>query len=362
MKRLELLDYGRLFAAISVVAFHYTFNGIVNGKISSISHIPSVIEITKYGYLGVELFFMISGYVIFSSARNRTAAKFAKNRAIRLYPVYWFAILFTSIFAMQWGGDLMSVYPSQIVANFSMLQSFAGIRHVDGVYWTLVYEITFYFAVFLLLFLGLQKHLHSIFIYWPVLFCMALVLEVQSFPLLGGYYYYFSAGSLFAVLAEKMDWRAVLGLLVSYVLCVYFSAGKAYQMAESKGVEYSPLIIGLVVTFYFYLFAYQNTNQAQSLKLPMSRTAGALTYPIYLIHAHFGYMFISRFATEENKIAIYILTASIVFVVAYLMHLVVEKRLHYIWKSLFGITLEKPLSYIQELPEQIRLAYKNRTN
>lgn len=65
MKRLELLDYSRFFAAIIVVAFHYTFNGINNGKIASIDYMPSVVSITKYGYIGVELFFMVSGYVIF---------------------------------------------------------------------------------------------------------------------------------------------------------------------------------------------------------------------------------------------------------------------------------------------------------
>ena len=51
MKRLELLDYTRFIAVIMVVLFHYTFNGIVNGKIGSISHSPWLIEITKYGYL-----------------------------------------------------------------------------------------------------------------------------------------------------------------------------------------------------------------------------------------------------------------------------------------------------------------------
>ena len=56
MKRLELLDFTRFIAVIMVVLFHYTFNGIVNGKIGSISHSPWLIEITKYGYLGVELF------------------------------------------------------------------------------------------------------------------------------------------------------------------------------------------------------------------------------------------------------------------------------------------------------------------
>jgi len=359
MKRLELLDYGRFFSAIFVIAFHYTFNGIANGKISSISHIPSVIEITKYGYLGVELFFMISGYVIFFSARNRSAAKFAESRAIRLYPAYWFAVLFTSFIALQWGGNLMSVYPSQIIVNLSMLQSFLGVGHVDGVYWTLVYEITFYFAVFLLLFFGLQKHLHSIFIYWPVIFCVAFALDLQSLPYLGSYYYYFSAGALFAVLADKFSWRAAISLAVTYALCVNFSAGKAAQLTESKGFEYSPIIIGLIVTAFFLIFLCQNTNKAQSLKLPMSKIAGSLTYPIYLIHAHFGYMFINRFANEENKFFIYALTIFLVILVAFLMHIVIEKRFHFVWKALFHHVLNQPLNYLQGILFRIRLAYSD---
>lgn len=362
MKRLELLDYGRFFAALIVVAFHYTFNGIANGKIDSISHIPSVIEVTKYGYLGVELFFMISGYVIFFSAKNRTAAKFAESRAIRLYPAYWFAILFTSFFALKWGGDLMSVYPSQIVANFSMMQSFVGIGHVDGVYWTLAYEVSFYFAVFTLLFFGLQKYLDSIFIYWPILFCIAMVFGIQEKPYLGGYYYYFSAGALFAVLANKIERRAIFSLVVTYVLCVYFSASKAGYLTDSKGVEYSAIVIGVVVTSFFILFVYQNSKKGRSLNLPMSRMAGALTYSIYLIHAHFGYMFLSQFATEENKVLMYLLTVSIVLTTALAIHLLIEKRLHFVWKKLFHHTIGLPLNHAQTLQRKAQLAYNNRIN
>ena len=362
MKRLELLDYGRFFAALIVVAFHYTFNGIANGKIDSISHIPSVIEVTKYGYIGVELFFMISGYVIFFSAKNRTAAKFAESRAIRLYPAYWFAILFTSFFALLWGGDLMSVYPSQIVANFTMMQSFAGIGHVDGVYWTLVYEITFYFAVFAILFFGLQKHLNSIFIFWPAVFCIAIVAGIQSKPYLGGYYYYFSAGALFALLADKFDRRAVFSLVATYVLCLYFSVSQASHLTESKGVEYSAIVIGIIVTSFFLLFVFQNSKMGRSLSLPMSRMAGALTYPIYLIHAHFGYMFLSQFATEENKLAIYALTVSIVVLTALAVHLIIEKHLHFVWEKLFHYTLSRPLNYVQEFTRKVQLSYNNRIN
>lgn len=362
MKRLELLDYGRFCAALSVVLFHYTFNGIANGKISSIGHIPLVIEITKYGYLGVELFFMISGYVIFFSAKNRSAAQFAVGRVIRLYPAYWFAVLFTSFFALKWGGNLMSVYPTQIIVNFSMLQSFFGVGHVDGVYWTLVYEITFYAAVFLLLFCGLQSRLKSIFIFWPVLFCAALLLEKQSLPYLGGYYYYFAAGALFAILKEGFDWRAALGLLMVYALCLYFSAGVVVQLTGVKGAEYSPVVIGLTVTAFFLLFILQDTRRAQLLNLPMSGVAGALTYPMYLMHAHFGYMFINQFATEENKIVIYISTILIIMAVSFLIHEVIEVRFSYFWRNIFNLTVGRFVDFLQGCISRIQVAYNNRTN
>ncbi|AJQ96558.1 acyltransferase family protein [Gynuella sunshinyii] len=359
MKRLELLDYGRFFAALMVVAFHYTFNGIVNGKINSINHIPSVIEVTKYGYLGVELFFMISGYVIFFSAKNRTAAMFAESRAIRLYPAYWFAILFTSFFALQWGGDLMSVYPGQIVANFTMVQSLVGIDNVDGVYWTLVYEISFYFAVFILLFFGLQKHLETIFVYWPFLFCIALVFGLQSKPYLGGYYYYFAAGALFASIANRFNRKAVVSLMVTYAFCINFSAGKAAHLSDVKGVEYSGLVIALIVTSFFAIFIYQNSKNGRLVSLPMSRIAGALTYPVYLIHAHFGYMFINRFATEENKIVIYAVTVSIVLIAALSLHLIVEKHFHFVWKKLFYYTVSCPINYFQRFQKKFQVRYQN---
>lgn len=347
MKRLELLDYGRFFAAIAVVAFHYTFNGIANGKISSITHISSIIDVTKYGYLGVEFFFMISGYVIFLSAKNRSASEFAVNRAVRLYPAYWFCILFTSFFAFFWGGDLMSVDLAQIIINFSMIQSLLGVAHVDGVYWTLVYEITFYFSVFLLLLFGLQRRLASIFIFWPIIFCIALIFELQSIPYLGGYYYYFSAGAIFAVLMSKFSFRGALSLLVVYVLCVYHSSGKVEFLTETRGVEYSPIIITMIITIFFILFACQNSKKGRSLSLPRSKTMGALTYPIYLIHAHFGYMIFNRFATDNNKIVIYMLTWVVVIFTAYFVNILVEERLKLFWVKFFGIVVGRPITYIQ---------------
>ena len=360
MRRIELLDYGRFFAATIVVFYHYTFNGIANGKISSISHVPLVVAFSKYGYLGVELFFMISGYVILYSAKNRSASQFAVSRAVRLYPGYWFSVIFTSLFAWHWGGHLMSVSLLEMLVNLTMFQSYLDIGHVDGVYWTLVYEVAFYAAVFLILFSGLQKSLDTIFVFWPILMCVAVVLNLQNLPFLGGYFYYFAAGALFAMLKERPCWRVGLSLLFAFALCVSFSSGKAESLSAYKGVEYSAYAIAAVITTFFIFFIVQNLKPIQNLRLPMSRTLGALTYPMYLIHAHFGYMFLSRFATEQNKALAYALTVSIVLAIAYAMHQFIEVRMHHVWKKVFSESIGRLITELQAVPRKVRLAYNKR--
>ena len=357
MKRLELLDYGRFIAACFVILYHYTFNGIANGKVTSIAHTPELIAITKYGYLGVELFFMISGYVIFYSAANRTASQFAVSRAQRLFPCYWFAILFTTVFAFFWGGDEMSVSLMQVIVNFTMVQHYLGFANVDGVYWTLLLEITFYGAIFFLLLFGFQRSLEKIFVAWPWVMCLALVGGIDDKPLLGGYYYYFAAGSLFALINQKTSKVALASLLLTLILCMTFSSGKAVALTEIKQVYHSPYIIGAIIFSFFGFFALFYVESIRQLKLPGSTTLGALTYPVYLIHAHFGYMFINRFATESNKFLICALAVSFVLMVAYFMHKVIEQRLAAFWKAVFSVSVGRPIRTLEALPKTVQLIY-----
>lgn len=324
---------------LMVMMFHYTFNGIVNGKITSIGQEAWVVDFTKYGYLGVELFFMISGYVIFFSAQTSSASKFAVSRAVRLFPAYWFAVLFTSFFAIGWGGDLMSVTLLMVLTNLTMLQSFFGVSDVDGAYWTLAYEIRFYAAVFVVLLVGGKKHLRKIFMCWPILFCIAIFLGQDYRTYAGGYYYYFCAGALFAVLKDKFDWRVVVSLLITFVLCITYSSGKATELTLAKGSAYSGAVIGILVSSFFFLFVLQNAKVIQKASIPRSKIFGSLTYPIYLVHAHFGYIFINQFANDANKFFVYPLVIIVVFALAYYINSFFEVRLAVFWRNIFNSTL-----------------------
>lgn len=362
MKRLELLDYGRFLAAIFVVLFHYTVHSITSGKIDSTLYIESLTSFTRYGYLGVEFFFMISGFVIFHSSQNSTPGKFAVSRAVRLYPLYWFAVLFTGIITLNFGGDLLDVNPTQIIVNLTMLHNYFGFDHVDSVYWTLVFEIKFYVLVFLLLILGLQKQLSLFFTLWPFIMLFTLISGYDSHSYLGGYYAYFSAGALFAILQSDKSLKNILSICVSFILCLLFSLNQASLKTESIGIYFSEYIVGLIITFFFVFFLFQNSKYGQQLKLPFSRTLGSLTYPVYLIHSHFGYLFISKYGSEENRVFIYIITISIVLLISYLMHRIIEVNLSGLWHKLFMNTIYRVVTLMQGLPDKVLLAYNKQIN
>src|SRR5204863_431573 len=88
MPREGSLELLRFLAAFAVLAFHFGFRGYAAHNLQDLAF-PELAGFSKYGYMGVELFFMISGYVIPWSIRGRSVAEFALARAIRLYPTYW---------------------------------------------------------------------------------------------------------------------------------------------------------------------------------------------------------------------------------------------------------------------------------
>ena len=339
MKRIQILDYARLAAALVVLLYHYTYNGILHGKVVSLTLNEGITFFTRYGHLGVQFFFMISGYVIFFSAKNRSAAKFASSRARRLYPAYWIAIIFTSIFASRFGGELMGVSGSKIAANFTLFQDVLGFGNVDGVYWTLFYEVRFYLVVFLLLLFGMQRWLTHILMMWPFMVFVGQLLGVNNYNLLcTPHYYYFASGALFAMLSEKVSIARFVSLSFAFVMCLW---------ETSNGLTSIPCIA--IVLLFFVFFALLNIPKIRDMNLPCSEVCGSLTYPVYLIHAHFGYMMLNQFANDENKWTVSCILVAMVFFVAWLIHYFVEVRMSYVWKRVFLFLVEQPVEKLVEL-------------
>lgn len=80
-----------------MVAYHYTavFGNLFWG-VPSREVFPKLSAVTAYGAMGVQLFFIISGFVILMSAHGRPVGQFAASRISRLFPAYWTAVLLTA--------------------------------------------------------------------------------------------------------------------------------------------------------------------------------------------------------------------------------------------------------------------------
>jgi peptidoglycan/LPS O-acetylase OafA/YrhL len=197
------------------------------------------------------------------------------------------------------------------------------------------------------LLLGLGRHLERIFLWWPAMMLAAWVAGLGKIPLLGGYYAFFAAGALFAMMRERITLPALASLGATLFLALNGAVARAQATSDTKGIEFSPYVIcGLIVAFYLFFFAL-NTRKGQALKLPASRLAGGLTYPIYLLHAHIGYMLLSEFGTEQNKAVAYVLVSAFVVALAYAVHELIERRLAGFWQAFFGRIVGRPFDAVQ---------------
>ena len=139
------IDLIRFLAALSVVGFHL-------GYLNDVADFKPIWPITWFGWIGVEVFFVISGFVIANSANGKSPMQFLKGRALRLYPAVWCCATLTLIVAGAISDQpLIELLPSY-------LRSLALIPKgpwIDDVYWTLAVEIGFYTLIFGLLYAGM---------------------------------------------------------------------------------------------------------------------------------------------------------------------------------------------------------------
>ncbi len=176
-ERLENVDLLRGVAIIFVVLFHYT------------SHYPTEyllrtdgwsLALAKYGWSGVDIFFIVSGYCIgLTIIKTSNFFEFAIRRFARIYPAYFFCGITTLIFytffdlpgrEVDWFTGFMNL----IFANF-----IPGINYtyIDGIYWALIVELKFYifFGVLYFIFKDLNKAIIAWAIFAAILNIIILI-------------------------------------------------------------------------------------------------------------------------------------------------------------------------------------------
>ncbi|MGH8386267.1 MAG: acyltransferase family protein [Pseudomonas sp.] len=325
-RRLNELDLLRFLAAIAVVFFHYAFRGYAKGDMSAMPY-PLLAEPAKYGYLGVELFFMISGFVILMTASNNNLKKFFISRAIRLYPAFWACCTLTFVITLFIGQPRFTADFYQYIVNMTLLSEFVGVAPIDGVYWSLFVEIKFYLMISILLGFKKIEKIETCLVFWLLISATAEVLGFEKLRsiLITDYACYFIAGATFYIIWTKGFTKTRVLLLAGSLALACYTAVVWAELIETKyATEYNPLIVcSLIVLFYmtFYLIAMNKTGVIGQMNWT---TIGAITYPLYLLHQMIGFMIFNVAYPGINSHLLLWGTIALMIEASYLIHKKVE--------------------------------------
>lgn len=324
--RLGSIDLLRFAAAAAVLLFHFTFF-----RDSTHRYPDWLTDVTRYGYLGVDLFFVISGFVVLMSAWQRTPSAFLASRGARLYPAYWIGVTLATVVVVVAG--LATVRPGQYVANMTMFQAWLGQENIDPVYWTLRAELTFYLYLLVLLMIGLTRtRLLVVMWVWLALSALWSLVEpggpigtIGTKALMPASSHYFVIGmALFLWHRFGRSWAAALLVLAGVTRILVeaprFAAEEALQAGRPVPAAPAVVVACLVVVVMWWVA----DGRAPALERRWVLLLGALTYPLYLVHDQVGVAVYREFGDANAWLVLAVLTAG-VLLLAYLVHRLVER-------------------------------------
>lgn len=190
--RVDQLTFTRFLAAIAIVIFHY-------GHETFFFTNEFLEKIFSQANIGVSYFFVLSGFVMVIAYRNRNVSigEFYKNRIARIYPLYFFALLFLALFTKITGGNFyFGEFLISTLGIQSWLPNYPLSMNSPG--WSISVEFFFY-AVFPFLAKLIYKkndktYFFLVFLFWAttqVVFNFYLKENPDSFFVKSHLIYYF---------------------------------------------------------------------------------------------------------------------------------------------------------------------------
>jgi len=315
-------------------------------------------------WMGVWIFFVLSGYLMgkqFFNGRylfNPKGIKdFYVNRLIRIVPIYYLAVLVVCmlqmphIFNSNNIGDLLSVL---------LFDNSATLKNVPiGALWSIAVEMQYYlgapyFAAALFFMLNDASDKKCFAMLFGI-FSMGLIYRLIIFIDNGNLWFayvftsaignldLFSSGMVVAYILQRFPTKnrqmilSTFSLLMLYVLGAFFvSAITTAKVGLSNFSFIGPSITGIITCLIIYLYEnavrYQNTpDKFSGLLIRCTQFLGILTYPIYVFHEPI-YLAIKRSWVSSSPsmlgaLLFTIIGISLVFILASLIHFVIEKPL-----------------------------------
>jgi exopolysaccharide production protein ExoZ len=331
------VDLIRFFAALLVAFFHLTWLD------------ETTATLDWYGWIGVQVFFVISGFVIARSANGVSPAKFAKSRALRLYPAAWICAVISLSIILYINHRIASLLPlaRQLLVSLTLYPTGPFLA---SAYWTLPIEISFYFLVFLILLAGWFRHIERLAIVMAMLSSVYIILLSSNYagiidmPWLNFTYdgwknltllrhgIYFSCGIFLWLWSEdRLSGAGVAGAILCFLSAPFEITCRTAEIIPLMPVKISFVEAWAVPVLVWFLccglIAAASRWRRQVSRLPKKtltwfRWIGLMTYPFYLLHEVVGkavrHVFLGRgLSTLPSVVLALGIVAFVAFMVAY---------------------------------------------
>ena len=269
------------------------------------------------GWLGVEIFFVISGfiipYVLYKSRYTLGEYKnFAFKRLVRLEPPYLVSIIlilllnYASTLSSFYKGKPFTVDAIQLMLHLGYLIPFSNYKWINDVFWTLAIEFQYYLLLGLLFPLLMKNKTLGIIL--TILLIIAAFAVGTDKVVLKWFFLFYMGFMTFRRYAGLDNRPLSLAFVVVGVIGCYYTIGSLAAIA------------GLFAVWFILFFKYHNS----SLEF-----LGNISYSLYLIHVPTGGRVInlgSRFAVSEiSQVLVVVLALGVSLISAWLLYRFVEK-------------------------------------
>ncbi|PAC04130.1 acyltransferase family protein [Escherichia coli] len=275
------IHYLRGLAALFVVCFH--FRGYINN--TYIQNNLGDLLFSK-GSIGVDIFFIISGFIIsLATEKDNGVKSFALKRIFRIYPVYLFFII--TMIIMIPSMPAIDIIKSMLFVNlnYSLEAPYFGYS-VIFVGWSLTYEVLFYFYFLISIVIGRK---------YRVIVCSFLILS--SFAACN---YYIYGTIVFDIKKPMMDMDAAgLLKLLSSPMFIEFIIGMVFYEIHKKikSINQSQTVISLSIIAIILSFAsLYNIQRLDHGPTSMGAIAAVIIFTLIVINN----------AIKYNKLFIYL--------------------------------------------------------
>lgn len=333
-QRIDYLDGLRGLAVIGVLIWHYT-DEVYSSLLPYGSEFASIPMIDR-GWVGVNLFFLISGFVILLTLERCTRYRdFIKRRWLRLFPAMLIASLivftasqFNAAHMPHGQANLIDVLPGLTFISVGFYNELLPIpvSELDGVYWTLYVEAGFYVVYGALFFaMGWRRALAYFTALWIFTLVGSDLAALTDWPIIqkpflylqwvgAEYFGWFVSGALFYK-ANLLDSDRLFALAIAAGIVSALTSG-LWQPDDLVSQLYLVGCVGL------FAMAQRLNGLQRLLAVKPLLFLGFVSYPLYLLHNEFGIGLISAWGeTLGSQVSwtITMLVTGLVILLAYIV-------------------------------------------